>query len=98
MKIQKQLQNRQQGEILKLFTCKDISIENGQFLYNSKRVVNAIKHRQLELIKDFHEYIVQSTHSKATAFHKGRIPISNGLLINKNSFLIPWTNLKSLVK
>ena len=35
MKIQKQLQNRQQGEILKLFTCKDISIENGQFLYNS---------------------------------------------------------------
>ena len=29
MKIQKHLQNRQQGEILKRFTCKDISIENG---------------------------------------------------------------------
>ena len=52
--------------------CKNFSIENGQFLYKSKRLVIMEKHRQLEIVKDIHEDIGKSAHSTAMASHKGR--------------------------
>ena len=52
--------------------CKNFSTENDQFLYKRKSVVIMEKHRQLEIIKDIHEGIGKSTHSKAMASHKGR--------------------------
>ena len=57
--------------------CKNLSIENGQFLHRSKRVVIMEKHRQLEIIKDIHEGIGKSTHSKAMASQKGRDSTEN---------------------
>ena len=31
-----------------------------------------VKRQQLEIIKEVHEVVIQSMHSKAMAFHKGR--------------------------
>ena len=52
--------------------CKHFSNKNGQFLYKRQRVVVMAKQQQLERIKDVHESVAQSTHSKAIAFNKGR--------------------------
>ena len=46
---------------------KNLSIENGQFLYKRQRFVVMEKEQQLEKIKDVPEGAGQSTHSKAMA-------------------------------
>ena len=53
--------------------CKKFSIRNGEFLYDDKRlVIITDKIRQREIVKDIHEGVGTSSHSKATASHKGR--------------------------
>ena len=52
--------------------CKNVSIENGQFLHKRERVAVMIKQQQLEIIKGVYEGIGQSTHSKSLTSHKGR--------------------------
>ena len=47
--------------------CKNLSIENGQFLYKRQCVVVMEKQQQLGIIKDVCEGVGQSAHSKATA-------------------------------
>ena len=42
--------------------CKNYSIKDGQFVYKEKRVVVLEKRRQLEIIKDVHEGIGESSH------------------------------------
>ena len=53
-------------------TCKNFSIENGQFFYKRQRVVVMAKQQQLEITKDVHKGAGQSMHSKAMASHIGR--------------------------
>ena len=52
--------------------CKNVSNENGQFLYKRERVAVMIKQQQLEIIKGAYEGIGQSTHSNSMTSHKGR--------------------------
>ena len=52
--------------------CKNFSIENQQLLYKRHGVVVMAKQKQLEIIKDIHEGVGQSSHSKALNSHKGR--------------------------
>ena len=52
--------------------CKNVSIENEQFLHKRERVAVMIKQQQLEIIKGVYEGIGQSTHSKSLTSHKGR--------------------------
>ena len=47
--------------------CKNLPIENGQFLYKRQCVVVMEKQQQLGKIKDVCEGVGQRTHSKATA-------------------------------
>ena len=53
--------------------CKIFSIENGQFLYKRQRVVVTAKQQQLEIIKDVHEGVGQSTYPKAMALINAQI-------------------------
>ena len=53
-------------------TCKNFSIENGQFFYKRQRVVVMAKQQQLEITKDVHKSAGQSMHSKAMASHIDR--------------------------
>ena len=52
--------------------CKHFSIKDGQFMYKEKRLVIIEKLKQLEIIKDVHEGIGESGHSKAMSSHYGR--------------------------
>ena len=53
-------------------SCENFLFKNGKFLYKSQRVV-VISKQQLEILKDIHKGVGQSTHSKAMASHKGRV-------------------------
>ena len=53
-------------------SCEKFLFKNGKFLYKSQRVV-VISKQQLEILKDIHKGVGQSTHSKAMASHKGRV-------------------------
>ena len=52
--------------------CEKFSISNGEFVYKNKRLVIIEKGRQMEIIKDIHEGLGDTAHSKAMASHKGR--------------------------
>ena len=54
--------------------CQNVSIENGEFVYKKKRLVIIKKRRQQEIIKDIHEGIGTTSHSKAMAPTKVVIP------------------------
>lgn len=51
---------------------KKFSIEAGQFLYEKKRLVILERQKQREIVRDIHEGIGQSEHSKALSSHYGR--------------------------
>ena len=67
--IKKRIKNGEQDPILK--GLLQLSIKNRQFLYKRQRVV-ACSYGEITVIKDVHECVGQSTHSKAMASHKGR--------------------------
>ena len=66
MNIQKWSKNGEQDPISKR-ACKNFSIENGQFFSEKSVVVIMTHQRQLEIVKDVHEGVGESTHSKAMA-------------------------------
>ena len=52
--------------------CKNCSINDGEFVSKEKVVVVLEKQRQLEIIKDVHQGIGESSHSTAMSSHYGR--------------------------
>ena len=52
--------------------CRKFSIVNGQFLYNSKRVVISSKERQRQIVQDIHAGLGENPKAKAMALHRGR--------------------------
>ena len=52
--------------------CRKFSIVNGQYLYNSKRVVISSKERQRQIIQDIHADLGENPKAKAMASHRGR--------------------------
>ena len=52
--------------------CQKFSTENGELYYKKCQRVIVGKGRQMEIIKDIHEGLGDTSHSKAMASHKGR--------------------------